>query len=102
MLFESTNQFWIALIFVWLGMLVASFSELVLFKTKNKYINYLIDFCFWCAIIFIFFVFITLFAGANVRFYCILSFFVGFLLVKIFWHNLIAKIKFLWYNKLGI
>jgi len=98
MLFESSNQILITLIFIWLGMLIASFSEFLLFKTKNKIINYMIDFIFWCISIFLFFVFITYFNYGNVRFYCILSFFVGFLIVKFFWHNLIAKIKNIVYN----
>ena len=101
MLFETQNQFFVALIFIWLGILVASISEFLLFKTKNKILNYFIDFCFWCFAIFLFYIFVTLFNLASVRLFCILSFFVGFLLVKIFWHNLIAKIKFLFYNRIG-
>lgn len=100
MLFEVSNQFWIAISFVWLGVLIACISEFILIESNKKWLKIITDFIFWTFSIIVFFVWITKFGQTKIRFYYIICFFIGFILEKTFWHKTIANYKKMIYNKL--
>ena len=99
MLFESENQILIAFTFVWLGLIMASLYQLLCFDYKNKVAKFISDSIYYAIAIILFFVFITLFAGAKFRIFCLGSFMLGIILQKIFFSSLIAKLKKIVYNR---
>ncbi len=101
MLFEVSNQFWISISFIWLGMLVGGVSEFLLIKTNKKWLKILNSFLFWIATGFIFFLWVTKFGETIIRFYYIILLIIGFILEKIFWYKTIANYKKMIYNKLN-
>lgn len=101
MLFEVSNQFYITISFVWLGILIASISEFLLIKSNKKWLTIINNFLLGIITVLVFFVWITKFGETIFRFYYIICFLVGFILEKIFWHKIIANCKKMIYNRLN-
>lgn len=101
MLFISVGQFWVALIFLWVGFCAALLDEIPRFfinKYQNKIIMPILD-IFRCIFIGVIFILCTYFVCfGEIRLYEILFFSLGFAIERKILLNLVAKLFINLYN----
>lgn len=101
MLFEVIGQGWIFLIILWFGCIAAILDDInnvIFIKTKNEILKNIFE-IYRILLIFIIFIFSYIcFGYAELRFYYIFAFLIGFWLEKKFFQNLVAKTFKIIYN----